>query len=289
MKNLSIDNLRTFVTIIDVDGFAKAGELLGKSQPAVSLQIKKLESQLDCQLFKKHGQRQAPTDVGLQLYSLANKLLQQNDRIVEHFTKTPLQGKLHLGIPSEFATTLLPNIIGAFKQAYPKVSLEISSALSAQLIKMHAQQPFDLLLHIALDRQPFSDNLALTDDLVWVGNHEYPPQQSSTRLNNIPLVLAPEGCRYRESALQTLNKSGIKWHISYTNSDLTGISTAIQQGFGITALARSSVPDELDVLENSGLPQLGKIAINLVCHQNTDAAQRLGNFIYERLALKTGH
>jgi DNA-binding transcriptional LysR family regulator len=284
MKNLSIDNLRTFVTIIDVDGFAKAGELLGKSQPAVSLQIKKLESQLDCQLFKKHGQRQAPTDIGLQLYSLANKLLQQNDRIVEHFTKTPLQGRLHLGIPSEFATTLLPNIIGAFKQAYPKVSLEISSALSAQLIKMHAQQPFDLLLHIALERHPFSDNLALTDDLVWVGSHEYSTQQST-----LPLVLAPEGCKYRESALQTLNQSGIKWHISYTNSDLTGISTAIKQGFGITALARSSVPDDLTVLENVGLPQLGKIAINLVCHQNTDAAQRLRTFIYERLALKTGH
>lgn len=284
MKNLSVDNLRTFVTIVDVDGFAKAGELLGKSQPAVSLQIKKLESQLDCQLFKKQGQRQAPTDVGLQLYSLAKKLLQENDHIVEHFTKTPLQGRLHLGLPSEFATTLLPNIIGAFKQAYPKVSLEISSALSAQLIKMHAQHPFDLLLHIALDKQTYSDNLALTDELVWVGSHDHPLQA-----DNISLVLAPEGCKYRESALQTLNKSGIKWHISYTNSDLTGISNAIQQGFGITALARSSVPDELTIFEDEQLPPLGKIAINLVCHQNTNAAQRLREFIFERLALKTSH
>lgn len=284
MKNLSIDNLRTFVTIIDLDGFAKAGELLGKSQPAVSLQIKKLESQLDCQLFKKQGQRQAPTDVGLQLYSMANQLLRQNDRIVEQFTKTPLQGKLHLGIPSEFATTLLPNIIGAFKQAYPKVSLEISSALSAQLLQMHAKKPFDLLLHIALDKHAYSDNVALSDELVWVG-------ATDTQINskNVSLVLAPEGCKYRESALQHLNQSRLKWHISYTNSDLTGISNAIQQGFGITALARSSVPDELTIIDSPELPKLGTIAINLVCHQHTDATERLREFIYERLALKTSH
>ena len=46
MKQLSLDNLRTFVSVIEQGGYAKAGELLGRSQPAISLQIKKLEAQL---------------------------------------------------------------------------------------------------------------------------------------------------------------------------------------------------------------------------------------------------
>ena len=47
MKQLSLDNLRTFVTVVDLCGFAKAGEKLGRSQPAVSLQIKRLEQQYE--------------------------------------------------------------------------------------------------------------------------------------------------------------------------------------------------------------------------------------------------
>ena len=46
MKQLSLDNLRTFVSVIELGGYAKAGEFVGRSQPAISLQIKKLESQL---------------------------------------------------------------------------------------------------------------------------------------------------------------------------------------------------------------------------------------------------
>ncbi|MEC8206823.1 MAG: LysR family transcriptional regulator, partial [Pseudomonadota bacterium] len=53
MKNISTDSLRTLVTVVEVGGFAKAGELLGLSQPAVSLQIKRLEDMLGHKLFKK--------------------------------------------------------------------------------------------------------------------------------------------------------------------------------------------------------------------------------------------
>jgi DNA-binding transcriptional LysR family regulator len=55
MKQLSLDTLRTFVSVIELGGYAKAGDFLGRSQPAISLQIKKLESQLNRKLFTKVG------------------------------------------------------------------------------------------------------------------------------------------------------------------------------------------------------------------------------------------
>ena len=109
MKQLSLENLRTFVTIVELDGFARAGELLGRSQPAVSLQIKKLEEQLGTRLFQKEGQRQIVNQAGKKLYEMAIPLLQQNDQIIQFFTETPVSGQLRLGIPSEFATRLLPS------------------------------------------------------------------------------------------------------------------------------------------------------------------------------------
>ena len=74
MRQLSLDTLRTFVTIIQQGGFARAGDVLGRSQPAISLQIKKLESQLDKRLFQKKGQRYIPTSDGRWLYQKAQQL-----------------------------------------------------------------------------------------------------------------------------------------------------------------------------------------------------------------------
>ena len=71
MKQLSLDNLRTFVSVIELGGYAKAGDFLGRSQPAISLQIKKLESQLDRKLFTKVGQRHVPSADGNWLYPKA--------------------------------------------------------------------------------------------------------------------------------------------------------------------------------------------------------------------------
>ena len=65
MKQLSLDNLRTFVTVVDTGGYAKAGDILGRSQPAVSLQIRKLEEQLGKRLFSKTGQRHHANTDGL--------------------------------------------------------------------------------------------------------------------------------------------------------------------------------------------------------------------------------
>jgi DNA-binding transcriptional LysR family regulator len=78
----------------------------------------------------------------------------------------------------------------------------------------------------------------------------------------------------------------LKWRISYTNADLTGITAAIKQGLGISALARSSVPPQLDIIEHPNLPQLGRIKICLFIKdsQHPQASAKLAEFIQSRLA-----
>jgi len=132
MKQLSLDNLRTFVSVIELGGYAKAGDFLGRSQPAISLQIKKLESQLDRKLFIKLGQRHVPSADGNWLYAKAKELLELNDSIFRSLTPAPLSGRLRLGIPNEFATTLLPGLIGEFSKRYPDV--ETYCTLASEII-----------------------------------------------------------------------------------------------------------------------------------------------------------
>ncbi|MBD1388758.1 LysR family transcriptional regulator [Neiella sp. HB171785] len=280
MRPLSLDNLRTLVTVIELGGYAKAGNKLGRSQPAVSLQIKKLEDQLGKPLFTKEGQRHVPNQDGLFLYKKARDMLSINDELLNHFRETPLRGRLRLGIPSEFATTLLPGIIGEFNQLYPDVALEITSSLSKELLNEPKSEQFDLILALINPEQATDGELVLEDDLVWVGSARHSLPHAP-----LPLVLAPDGCVYRSRALKRLQEQQVNWRIAYTNADLYGLTAAIQQGLGVTALAKTSVPLELELIHHPSLPALGKIKICLFSQKTShpQAAEKLAQFIKLRL------
>lgn len=280
MKNISTDSLRTFVMIVDVGGFAKAGDFLGLSQPAVSLQIKRLEDVLGYKLFKKQGQRQVLNQYGELLLPMAKQMMQYNDAILQQFTSESITGKVRLGIPSEFAARILPSIIGDFVALYPEVSLEVKSRLSKHLLSASRQDQFDLVL--ALNEQLTSSKfpIFMQDQLVWVGDLNQAQNQVVT------LVTAPEGCIYRRRATDALKSAGIKYRIVYSNADLTGLIAALKEGLGITVLAKSTVPSELNYqVHTKYLPALGDIGISLVksSGESENAVDKLAEFIALRL------
>lgn len=280
MKQLSLDNLRTFATVVDLGGYAKAGEKLGRSQPAVSLQIKRIEQQLSTRLFDKQGQRHLVNQEGRKLYQAAKQMLALNDEVFRQFQPQSLKGRLRLGIPSEFATTLLPSIIGEFGKVYPDVTLEVTSALSKTLLQGDNLAGFDLVMALVDPDIEVDGQVVLIDDLVWVGDHPLSHQPDS-----LSLVLAPDGCVYRSRVINKLKQQTQQWRISYTNADLTGITAAIKQGLGISALAKSSVPEQLHVIQHSYLPVLGTIKICLFTgeSQHPQACSKLAEFIWSGL------
>ncbi|MCK8126309.1 LysR family transcriptional regulator [Pseudoalteromonas sp. 2CM39R] len=284
MKNISTDSLRTFVMVVEVGGFAKAGDLLGLSQPAVSLQVKRLEDLLGYKLFKKQGQRQVLNQYGELLLPMAKQMVQHNDAILQLFTSESITGKVRLGIPSEFAARILPSIIGDFVALYPEVSLEVKSRLSKHLLSDERQDQFDLVLALneQLDSEKFP--IFIQDQLVWVGD------LSLAQNETVTLVTAPEGCIYRRRATQALEKAGIKYRIVYSNADLTGLIAALKEGLGITVLAKSTVPNDLAYhLHTKHLPALGSIGISLVktASEPENAVFKLAEFIKLRLGYPT--
>ena len=280
MKNISTDGLRTLITVVEVGGFAKAGELLGLSQPAVSLQIKRLEDMLGHKLFKKQGQRQVLNQYGELLLPMAKQMLLQNDSILQLFTKENVTGKVRLGIPSEFAARILPSIIGDFIALYPDVSLEVKSRLSKHLLSESREDQFDLVLALNEDLHSAKYPVFMQDQLVWVGD------LSLVQNEVVTLVTAPEGCIYRRRAIEALKQAGINYRIAYSNADLTGLTAALKEGLGITVLAKSTVPNELNYqLQTKRLPELGQIVISLIkrADQPDNAADKLAEFIALRL------
>jgi len=265
MKNLPMDLLRTFVTVVEFNSFTKAGDILGRSQPAISLQIGRMEEMLDQRLILREGKILLLSDAGETLYEYAKQILSLNDLAVSECTKSTVIGKVRLGIPSEFATILLPKIVGRFAKAYPDVTLEVNCELSKTLLSRPGRAAHDLILALQNNPSESSDSLVKTDSLVWVSGVDYNSQKPPI----VPLIVAPEGCIYRQRAIKVLNKIKQPWQIVYNIPDLTGIQYAIQEGLGVTVLAKSTVPENLKIIAPSQrFPELGTVGISLINVRN---------------------
>jgi DNA-binding transcriptional LysR family regulator len=284
MKNLPMDLLRAFVSVAQLGSFTKAGEILGRSQPAVSLQIQRLEELVDESLLARNGKSLELTVEGQQLYTYANQILNLNDLALSELSKNIVSGKIRLGIPSEFATILLPKIVSRFAKAYPNITLEVNCELSKKLLSKAGKDSHDLILALEDNPSKTWSDLVKTDELVWVASAEHRIHKSPV----VPLIAAAEGCIYRQRATALLDQIKQPWQIVYTIPDLSGIQQAIQEGLGVTVLAKSTVPENLRILTPSvRFPDLGKVGITLVAsrrNKKNEAVHLLAEFLKTSLA-----
>jgi DNA-binding transcriptional LysR family regulator len=279
-----MDLLRSFVSVAQLNSITKAGELLGRSQPAITLQMQRLEELVDETLLVRNGKNMDLSEAGDRLYEYANQILSLNDLAVSEFSKSAVTGKIRLGIPSEFATVLLPKIVSRFAKAYPNVTLEVNCELSKNLLTKTGKASHDLILALQDDPNAKDSALVKTDPLVWVAGLD----MTSQKVSVVPLIVASQGCIYRNRAIRMLDKSKQPWQIVYTNPDLTGIQYAIQEGLGVTVLAKSTVPDNLKILRPSPrFPELGDVGISLLFtgrHRKNEALQLLAEYLKTGLA-----
>jgi DNA-binding transcriptional LysR family regulator len=126
--------LKIFHTIAKENIVTKAAEALHNSQPAISVQIRKLEEELGIRLFDRVGKRMALNEGGRLLFEATAKAFAALEE-AEHAllkTKETIGGPVFVGGSATPGTYLLPKIIGQFKKTYPLTStkLHISSRLT---------------------------------------------------------------------------------------------------------------------------------------------------------------
>ena len=281
--NLDIDLIRTFVAVAETSNFTRAGARLGRTQSTVSLQIKRLEKQLDAELFTRDPRRVVLTAQGESLLVQARNLLRLNDEIIGELFEHTMEGEVRFGAPEAFATTHLPGILGDFARAYPKVSLSVTCDLTLKLMELMQQGELDMAL---IKREPVGAGQGAhvwSEKLVWVGAGEDIIHSDVS----VPLIVAPSPCVYRKRVTAALDLAGRTWRIAYTSPSLSGQLAALRAGLGVTALPTEMVPADLHKFQvHQGFPPLGDVEIALIRSSKSlpVAAERLANFILASLS-----
>jgi DNA-binding transcriptional LysR family regulator len=280
--NLPTDVLRTFLAVIDLGSFTKAGNLLGRTQPAISLQIRKLEHLVGLTLMDTSGRNIVLTREGESLARHARQLLVMNDEIVARLQKKPSAGSLRVGLPTDYAVAFFQKALENFIALHPDVELSIECETSEHLLPNFEQDDLDVVIAMYDDKAPSGLVYTWAERPIWAVGADTQAYKKSP----IPIAVHPEGCYYRARIIRSLDQIGRTWRITYSSPGINGLQQAVQSGFGVTALTRRTLTRGMRVLsEREGFPPLADIHVGLF-FKNTGAstaALLLVNYIMQAL------
>jgi DNA-binding transcriptional LysR family regulator len=258
VRQLDLDLLRTFVTVFEAGSFTRAAALLGRTQPAISLQVQRLEDHLRTPLFDRSGRGVSLTTEGAALLPQARKLLRLHDEIVASLGEGDLEGEVRFGAPEDIATSHLPAILGGFARRHPRIRLSVTCDYTANLLDQMSRGLLDLAL---IKREPLGPDLGVSvwrEALVWVALDS---EAAITR--PLPLIIAPAPDIYRKRALAALDTAGVTFRPAFTSPSFAGQLAALRAGLGVSVLPAAMVPRDLVILAD-GLPPLAESEIALV-------------------------
>jgi len=259
-QNLPVDMLRTFVAVAELKSFTRTGEVMGRTQPAVSLQIRRLEEILNCKLLDTGGRVVALTPEGELLIRYARQILIVNDGAVAELSRRPRAGTLRVGLPIDYAVAFFQSALSHFIREHTEVELEIYCDLSPQL--MHRLEEGQLDLVIAMYDRQAAANLAFAwaERPVWAVASDCDIHQ---RLP-IPLVAHHSGCEYRDRMTRALDQINRPWRIVYSTPGISGLQNAVLSGWGVSALTQRTLISGMRILsEADDMPPLSDVHVGL--------------------------
>jgi DNA-binding transcriptional LysR family regulator len=252
--------LSTFVAIVDLGSYHAAAARVGRSVPAISLQMKRLEALFAPQrLFEQRGRRRVLTPLGEILLSHARNILQLNDALWSCIVQSSGGRPIRFGAPDDYAVTLVPPVLERFPFGINGAPIEMVCAPSQSLVSMIEADELD----VALVTKPSGwDSLEVVrrEPIVWASH----PRLDWSTAEAQPLAVFQPGCQARKAALDAFARTGRPYRVAFSSPSVTGLLSAVRSGLAVGAVARCSVPSDLAIVgEAEGFPSLPHLELSL--------------------------
>ncbi len=250
--HINLNQLRAFYRAAKERSITKAAEALHVTQPAVTMQIKAFENQLNVKLFRKHGTELQLTDVGQVLYGYAKRMFKIVDEM-EYVLKSYgdlTQGSLTIGTTRSFARHLMPGLLSRFQESFPRVKVFLKVGSSQEIADSVAAFKYDLGI---IGRLPHLNKLKVvpyTQEefcVVISANHRLAAKSiiSLFELKNEPIIIRESGSGSRHAILSLLESHDVKPSVLVEAGSVEFIKEYIIKERGISFLYKPEI--ELEV------------------------------------------
>lgn len=249
---MTIRQLRYFLRIIELKSFSKAAAYLHVAQPALGLQIRKLEEELGVKLLNRHSRGITPTEAGLLLREHANIILRQIERAKLSLTDLsgPPRGKIAVGVTPTVNLILAAQLVERCIKDYPSVSLSIVGGMSEDLMKWVESDRLDLAFSYNPSAvQGLVCEPLLIEDLCLISAASAAGNKTTATLEeaaDLPLILPSMASGLRSLVEEAANGRGLKINTLLEIDSVTATKELVTKGIGHGILPLGAVKREVE-------------------------------------------
>jgi LysR family hydrogen peroxide-inducible transcriptional activator len=250
MSNLTLRQLRYFEALAQTRHFGHAAAACAISQPALSLQVKELESQIGAPLVERSSRQVRLTSLGEEFAERARDILRAVEELGElgRAGGLPLAGKLRIGVIPTVAPYLLPRLIQDLAARYPGADLRPREAVTGRLLDELAAGRLDMALVARPVSEPALAEAPLFEEefvLVRPAQDAGKPVPAPEALREMRLLLLEEGHCFRDQALSfcEIGAGGAPRELM-EGSSLATLVQMVGAGIGVTLIPEMAIPLE---------------------------------------------
>ncbi len=294
---MNISQLRTLIALVEHGSFSAAARALGLSQPAVTMQVQALETDLGVTLLDRKYRRLELTEAGRALLPFAERVLCELDDAraeVERLSAT-VSGRLVMAASTTPGQYVLPRLLGAFLREYPQVGVSLQIADTARVVEaVESGQA-----HLGMTGAKLPDAKAVfermgTDDLVMICPPDSPlvtGKVASATVVEAPFIMREEGSGTRLIAEEVLRGAGIDPGEMQVVTELgtsEAIVSAVEGGVGVAVVSRFVAGKALALrtiaeVSTSGFPAMRPLYAVLPRTTRTRAAEAFLGYLRNSL------
>jgi DNA-binding transcriptional LysR family regulator len=261
--NFTLHQLKVFSVIVQKKSITKASEELNMTQPAASIQLKNFQDQFDIPLTEVVGRQLYVTTFGLEIYDIAESILNQVGTIAYKTAafKGLLSGKLRISVVST-GNYVMPYFLNGFLKKHPQIDLVLDVSNKTQVIKDLEQNEVDFSLvtvspkHLEVNEEPIMINklhlVAATSNSLNIKKIE-----DKSLFNRIPLIYREEGSGTRYTMQQFFTEEHIQPQIKLELTTNEAIIQAVVADIGMSIVSLLSIKNELSQNELKIIPIKG--------------------------------
>ncbi len=282
-----IDTLRAVVVGTDLGSFARAAIQLGRSQSAISMQLKKLEHQVGTQLFTRKGRGLIPTEAGEAFVTYARRIVTLNDEAALAVGAPTTKLVVRLGLPQDFFDDVMPATLTAFTREHQNVHVEVLAGENHRLSEeIHAGR-LDVAIAFFKPGAKKEGEILCELPMQWLAHDR--TVEKLVR-NPVPLVLFKHPCLFRQAALGALERDELRWRPALTTPSLPGVWAGLRSGLGVAVRTEHGKPDGIICVGRAlKLPNLPDIEVRLLKAPNASPlAQDLSEMLRRETLCRIG-
>lgn len=247
MKISSIDQLETFVKVLDNGSFSAAAAVLEVSQPAVSQQVRELERRMGVKLVERVGRSIAPTAAGASLLGYARQILDTAARASEAVSDHAqgVRGSVRLGMGGTACLHWLPPVLSALKQQHPGLQVIVSTGNTDDFVRRVEHNQLDVaLVTLPVSSRALQVTPALKDPFVVIGpakGARLPRKTAATHLAALPVIQFEPGANIRQIVDGWLLGGGVRLQPNMELGSVEAIKEMVANGLGYAIIPAMAV------------------------------------------------